>query len=328
MNQIDLFEKLKNKLGIKDSIKLFDRANRGIYSDKPIEKNHVIIRIKSKYLLEFQRIEHLYPIDGIDNINSIVAFHLTRLFYEQDEFWSCYIDLLPQDISEFILFWNEQDLSLISNTSVEVDLQKHIESIDNDFTLIYLFNKQNNVVSYDIVSDDNLYSTWLRFRLLVGSRIFGYSKHGESISGIIPYIDMINHSIEPNTTWYYDNLSESFVLVSTKLIPPGNEIVDDYGVSNNLELLLYYGFTIKQNPKPILKFISGDIEYLFDTSFTLKNYETDKLNIIIEKIKKIYSHHMEILPKITNSNILQIYLDEIIVIKYLLKIMQVNFIQV
>ena len=123
-------------------------------------------------------------------------------------------------------------------------------------------------------------------------------------------------------------MSESFVLVSTKLIPPGNEIVDDYGVSNNLELLLYYGFTIKQNPKPILKFISGDIEYLFDTSFTLKNYETDKLNIIIEKIKKIYSHHMEILPKITNSNILQIYLDEITVIKYLLKIMQVNFIQV
>ena len=314
MHKPNTFDELKNKLGIKDSLALYDRVERGIYSTVPIEKNNVIIRIKSKYLLEFQKIENLYPINGIEHVNSIVAFHLTNLFYEQDEFWSCYINLLPSDLSEFVLFWKGQELDMIANTSLQMEMHQHIESIENDYWLIYLFNKENN-----IIPDENFYSTWLKFRILVGSRIFGYNKYGEETSGIVPYIDMINHSFEPNTTWYFDNNSDSFVLVSTERIPANKEIVDNYGTKNNLELLLYYGFTIKENPNPIVKFCLNDVVYEFDNNSTLTIYSNEEIENIIVKINQIYSHHLKILPKIKNSNISNIYLDEITVIKNLLK---------
>jgi hypothetical protein len=324
MNYAKSFDKLKKMLGIKDSLQLFNRMERGIYSTNPIEKNSVVIRIKSKHLLEFQKINKLYPIDGIENVNSIVAFHLARLFYEKDEFWSCYIDLLPSDISEFVFFWDPQDLDLIKNTSMELDINQHIDFVLNDFELIYLFNKEHGIISDPSINTyENFYSIWLRFRLLVGSRIFGYNKHGEETSGIVPYVDMINHSIEPNTTWYFDNSSDTFVLVSTEYIPKNKEIVDNYGVTNNVDLIIYYGFTIGQNPNPYIKFSIGEIEYEFDTNSTFIEFSDRQIEQIVVKIKQIYLHHLKILPKIKNSNIANIYLDEIYVIKYLIKCLNI-----
>ena len=54
------FYRLKLWLGIKDSLKLFDRTQRGIYSTESIGKNKIIIKIKSKFLIEYQQIYKLY----------------------------------------------------------------------------------------------------------------------------------------------------------------------------------------------------------------------------------------------------------------------------
>jgi len=59
---MDSFDRLKKWLGIKDSLKIFERKQRGIYSTTQIEKNKIIITIKSKYLFEFQYIYSLYQI--------------------------------------------------------------------------------------------------------------------------------------------------------------------------------------------------------------------------------------------------------------------------
>ena len=319
MQESNLFDEMKKWLGIKDSLKLFNRTTRGIYSTVPIEKNNIIIRIKSKYLLEYQKINKLYPIDGIEQVNSIVSFHLTKLYFEQDEFWSRYIDLLPSDVSEFIMFWNPQDFDMIQRTSLKNDIDTHIESIENDFDLISLFNQKHKIIPNQI-SKEEFYQTWLRFRLLVGSRIFGYNKQGVETSGLIPYIDMINHSVKPNATWYFDNSSDTFVLVSAEQIIAGEEIVDNYGVTNNQELLLYYGFTIVQNPNPIIKLCLEDTNYQFDlTSSTNTIVSEDEKKNIIDKLGQIYQHHNKMIPKIKNPNILNIYLDEISVIEHLLK---------
>jgi hypothetical protein len=114
---MNTFNKLKKWLGINDSLKLFEREQRGLYSTQPIEKNKIIIKIKSKNLLEYQKIYLELPIDGIEEANSLVAFYLTKLYFEKNEFWLNYIESLPMNLSEFPIFWSQNELNNLKYTS-------------------------------------------------------------------------------------------------------------------------------------------------------------------------------------------------------------------
>lgn len=317
------FDRLKKWLGINDTLKLFEREQRGIYSTTPIEKNKIIIRIKSKYLLEYQYIYNIYPIEDIEEANTLVAFYLTKLFYDKDEYWLEYIKSMPTDLTEFPIFWSETNLNYLKQTSFynwkDANYSTHLEKIQYDFDVINNYNQINQIIQN--VDDDDFYNIWLRFRILVGSRIFGYVKFGNETSGMVPYIDMINHSLIPNTTWYFDDSLDSFVLISTKYINKGEEICDNYGVKNNIELLLYYGFTLNFNPNPVLSFDIGETNYIFSLDYPIHNLcelcSVNK-NLIKKKLENIYSHHKNKISFITNQNIINIFNDEIKIIKFLL----------
>ena len=331
-NQSNQFNKLKKWLGIKDSLKLFEREQRGIYSTEPIEKNKIIMKIKSKYLLEYQQIYSIYPIDDIEEANSLVAFYLTKLYYECDEFWSNYIESMPYNLDEFPIFWSQTELNFLKQTSfycltdTEANYISHLDKIQQDFFIIKQFDEQNEIIqknSEQNISDEQLYQTYLKFRILVGSRIFGYVKYGNETSGMVPYVDLINHSDMPNTAWYFDDNLDSFVLISTKYIAKGEELCDNYGDKNNIELLLYYGFTLETNQNSILSFDINKINYIFKNNFNpdeINNYDMEKKIILKNKLKNIYSHHNEKISSriITNTNIINIYKDEIKIINFLL----------
>lgn len=317
------FDRLKKWLCIKDSLKLFEREQRGIYSTVPIEKNKIIIRIKSKYLLEYQYIYSIYPIEDIEEANSLVAFYLTKLFYEQDEFWLEYIKSFPTDLTEFVVFWSETNLNILKQTSFYnwdfTNYPLHIEKIQQDFDIINEYNQNNQIIQN--VDYDEFYNNWLKFRILVGSRIFGYLKYGIETSGMVPYVDMINHSLTPNTTWYFDDGLDSFILLSTKNINKGEEICDNYGVKNNIELLLYYGFTLDSNPNPILSFDIGKTNYSFGLDYPLSNIselDSNDKNSIKKKLVSIYSHHKKKISSVSNQNIINIFNDEIKIINFLI----------
>jgi hypothetical protein len=320
---MNTFNKLKKWLGINDSLKLFEREQRGLYSTQPIEKNKIIIKIKSKYLLEYQKIYLELPIDGIEEANSLVAFYLTKLYFEKNEFWLNYIESLPMNLSEFPIFWSQNELNNLKYTSFyclkDKNLIYHLDSIQQDFDIIKQYNNENNII--EDIEDEIIYDTYLRFRILVGSRIFGYVKYGNETSGIVPYIDLLNHSETPNTTWYFDDDLDSFVLASTKFIAKGEELCDNYGVKNNIELLLYYGFTIKSNPNPILSFNFDKTNYFFNLNFNiyeLNEYDFEKKNMLKKKLEDIYQHHNKKIVTIKNENIINIFQDEIGIIKLLL----------
>jgi hypothetical protein len=156
---------------------------------------------------------------------------------------------------------------------------------------------------------------------LVGSRIFGYIKFGIETSGMVPYIDLINHSEIPNTIWYFDDTLDSFILMSTKYIPKGEEICDNYGIKNNIELLLYYGFTLESISNPILSFDIDKINYFFNLNIDinkLNELDSDEKNKIKIKLINIYQHHTKKIVLCKNINIINIFCDEIKIIKLLL----------
>jgi len=315
--------RLKKWLGIKDTLKMFERDERGIYTTEPIKEGNIVIKIKSKYLLEYQQIYQIYTIDDIEEANSLVAFYLTKLYLDKDEFWSPYINTLPENLKEFPYYWNVQELNYLKSTSfysgVEINYPAHLETIQTDFDIIYQYNTVNSII--ENCSKDELWNIYIRFRILVGSRIFGYLKYGIETSGMVPYIDLLNHSGDQNTIWYWDDKLDAFILMATRNINKGEEITDNYGLKTNIELLLYYGFTINPNSSSTLSFNLNDINYTFSLQYDLmklEQLETKYKCELKKKLEKIYSNHKNKISNIKNTNIQNIYKDEMNIIKLLL----------
>jgi hypothetical protein len=286
--QPEWFEKLKAWLQIKDNIKIqtLGCGYRSCYSTIPIKQYESIVKIKSKYLIEYSRIEKIYPIEDLEYANSLVAFYLMVEDLDPNSSIRPYLDSLPKSTDEFVLSDLEQEqMTQLANGSKYLT---HLEDLEADCVIIYTWTLENKCVQFD--GSDNFeefYSRYIHYRFLVGSRIFGYERDGHSQSGLVPYIDMFNHSFEPNAAWEYNDQTDSFVLQSIKSINPGEEIVDSYGCQNNFNLFVYYGFVSNPNPYPII-----------DTNQIDKSILESHIN----KIKK---------KQITNPNIAQLYLDEI-----------------
>lgn len=349
------FNKLKEWLKIKDDIKLFDRPQRGIYSTKNIKKFDQIIKIKSKYLMEYSNIYKIYPIDDIEEKNSLVAFYILIQYLDNKDnakqnWWNPYIESFPDDISEYLYYWPTSKLKLLNNTSIMSNgfhnYNEHINSIENDWEIIYDFCQSKEIADLtDIFNNYNfnyLHDLFIRFRILVGSRIFGYDKNEVEESGMVPYIDMINHSFNSNTTWYFDDEQDCFILRATEDIPKGMEIVDDYGDKSNINLLLFYGFTLSNNPFPILRtsitdpnnnIIHLELTLNFNLTNIMNKFESKYNFLIEEKLNQIKNHHEKQLKLFElnkhhdynyqyNYNIINIYLDEISVIIRIIKQIQ------
>jgi histone-lysine N-methyltransferase SETD3 len=84
-------------------------------------------------------------------------------------------------------------------------------------------------------------------RSIIGSRNFGIFVDNIKQSAMVPFADMLNHSPDVNTKWYYKK--KAFFLDSTKPIKEGSEITDTYGIKCNSKYLVYYGFTLHDNAK-------------------------------------------------------------------------------
>ena len=122
------FHKLKKWLNIKDNIKIFNRPQRGIYSTENIKKGAIIIKIKSKFLIEYNKIYKTYPIEDIEETNSLVAYFLVIENNKKDSFWKEYIDSLPNNLDEFLYYWNDKKINLLKNTSMTTE---DFYSLDN-----------------------------------------------------------------------------------------------------------------------------------------------------------------------------------------------------
>lgn len=85
-------------------------------------------------------------------------------------------------------------------------------------------------------------------RLLVCSRVFGVVVERVKTDALVPVADMLNHHMPKQTSWYYCDSSNGFVIQSLREIPAGSEIFDSYGQKCNSRFLLNYGFTLPENP--------------------------------------------------------------------------------
>jgi hypothetical protein len=141
---------------------------------------------------------------------------------------------------------------------------------------------------------------------------------------LVPYADLLNHSIKSNTYWYFDDTKDSFIVQATENIPKNTEIFDSYGSKTNVQLVIYYGFSIKNNPYSKLEFtyknnlITLDKKSNLESILYSNNFYKYKEDIITLLNKKLLLH-TENIKKTDDYNIKNLLHDEITIIRKLLK---------
>ena len=316
-NNLRKWLKLEN-----DNIRMFEKNSRGIYSINDIKKGERIMEIPEKYILEYSNINNFEITEKLNNTNSYFAIYLLLESFNKKSYWKIYLDSLPKNLSEYIYFFNSDKLSQLKNTSImcskTYNFLEHMKYIKKDCITLYKWIIKKKLLDKNLMDYDSFFKLFLKFRIYICSRIFSYTKNNNEENGIVPYADLLNHSQNPNTTWYYDDTKNVFVVESTKNIKKNTEIYDSYGQKTNIQLIMYYGFSIKNNKFSKLNFIHENKLFTLD-------YNTDKELItqknIINKLKKILDHHTKKIKdnEIKDNNILNIYSDEINIIKKFIK---------
>jgi histone-lysine N-methyltransferase SETD3 len=303
------FNILKKWLNMQnDNLKMYKRHIRGIYSTHDIKNGDYILVIPSKYIIQYSDIKDDYLENKLKNTNSDIAKYLLLESINPKSFYKPYLDSMPSDINEYPFFYKKSELNQLKKTSLfckdayNFDEQK--KHILYDAKIIYKYLYKKNIITMDF---KEFYALFLKFRVLVCSRVFGYIKNYSEENAMVPYADLFNHSNNSNTKWYFDDKKDSFILEATKNIKKGSEIYDSYGSKSNIQLLRYYSFTIPNNKHSFVNINHKGHVYHFDKDSKVTDLD------LIKKIKdKIIEMKKDLKGgSITNENIVNIYNDEI-----------------
>jgi hypothetical protein len=322
------FSKLKRWMKIKDNIAVYDRPERGLYSTKPIKAHDVVVRVRAEFLMEYSFIQSVHDVEGLEQIHSLVAFYLLLCSRDPNSLWTPFLNTFPTDASEFPMFWSRKDMKVVAQTSlVGPHYDSYLDTIESDALILYTYATDHQLLEFD--DFDEFRNIYLKNRLMVGSRLFGYTRDGIPQSAMVPYVDMVNHSFDPNTMWCFDDRSDSFILVAIRDIPANSEILDSYGDQPNVDLLLYYGFTLPDNPFITLRLSLNGCNLVLTQSSDLSQLgsvdEGDAafdVSAIAQILSEKLRSHEAIIATVSSSNlpnIFNIIFDEVKLIRLLLK---------
>lgn len=304
------FNNLKKWLGVKDSVYInMDVPQRGIYTKKPIKEGDIILKIPDKkiiddikvkqYISKLKNGNEVIQLNNLGDTNGLFALYLS--LQPKKSKWNPYINILPQDLSNYPLMYNKNDIKCLKGTHY-VEKHDNHQNI-NDYRK---YNKSKFDVIYNLIKDDEkinkldkktLKQNFLKYLTLANSRLFNYYRYNDSVNGLVPYADLFNHSNTENATWYFDDNLKSFIVKATKNIDANSEIFDSYGPKNDDQLLFTYGFGIKDNENSTIplkinvKKMNNTIELpaKFDKYSIDSNINTLSVtnNVPSQKIKKI-----------------------------------------
>ena len=333
MNNFDI---LKKWLKIKDdNLQMFEKGSRGLFSTKDINKGDIIMQIPLKYLIELSTIEKsiksMKSMKSIkcdfNNTNSTIASYILLESLNKKSKWKKYLDTFPQDLSEYIHFYKKDKMRLLQESSImckdSLNIKDVIEEITNEGIIFYESLKDKNILPKEYSDINNFIKLFMKFRIYVDSRTFQYKKYNNDESALVPYADLLNHSNKSNTYWYFDDIKKSFIVQAIEDIPKNCEIFDSYGNKSNIRLVIFYGFSIKNNPYSQLVFTYKDNLITLDKKSDLESillyYNLYKYRkYIISFLEKKLLSHMENIKKTDDYNIKNILNDEIVIIKKML----------
>jgi len=233
-----------------DNLNIIDQKNkeRGILSNKEIKSGNHVFLIPNKLLItnrtaeKFPEIKNLHKIfrDKSEtelNIIMIAVFMLYAEAYEsimKDVNWTPYFDILPETLDHIPLFW-DKELEYLKGSYLYDKIKDRVKMIKQEYKTI-----KKEISNFKLF---NFYE-YLRMRSIVSSRNFKLNIHGDVVSAMVPFADMLNHSPTCQTRWSFNDNLDSYQMVAKKDIQKGVEITDSYGIKPLDNYFLYYGFLL------------------------------------------------------------------------------------
>ena len=276
--------KLLNTLSIHNAffpkVEIFSHTknNRGVIAKRFITKNEIIMTIPKECILTVD-------IAKESDIGKQISVFMNRklnspkhsllssfILYEKNKEnsqWKFYYDIFPKDFHTYPFFYNESENILLNGSKFLLKVKEKRKDIEEDYNVLCSL--------IDNYKDNISFSDFFTIRIIVSSRIFGIKINGIKVDALIPLADMLNHSSHNQTSWYYDDQIESFVVQAIEDIKEGDEIFDSYGKKPNSSYLLNYGFTIDNNEEnneyPLTLMLNRDSCELFSLKENFINSE-------------------------------------------------------
>ena len=251
-NKLNKFKNLFNNYGgfTKANIKYKENVpvpTREVYINDKVSANNLIIEIPIEMILTNINGENA-PIwrkrsDEMNNNLVGILYYMDKINPNTNPFIRSYLNILPKSIEGIPCFWDKKYYQYLKNTS----LYKNI--LDRNIRLDKSFQDMNQSLlpKYKLS-----YQDYLLYKSLVASRNFSFIKGNKRIRGLVPFGDMLNHDINPNTRWGFDNNTNKFFFRTTRDILKGDILTDTYGSKPSYQYLLHYGFFLPEKHQVLI----------------------------------------------------------------------------
>lgn len=171
----------------------------------------------------------------------MIVFMITEM-KKGNSFFKPYFDILPEDLSNFPIFWSDNELKMLQGSMILSQIQDRKRYLKEDYkNLTEAIPEFRKLCSY---------RKFVQLRTLVGSRNFGITIGSERVGAMVPMSDMLNHKRPQMTSWTYNNYQNAFTITSKENISYNTELMDSYGIKSKSQFLLHYGFIPDNNIEP------------------------------------------------------------------------------
>ncbi|XP_077237626.1 rubisco methyltransferase family protein isoform X2 [Tasmannia lanceolata] len=161
--------------------------------------------------------------------------------------WSNYISALPRQPYS-LLYWtlSEIEMYLVASPIRERAIERITDVVGtyNDLK-VRIFSKYPHLFPEEVFNIETF--KW-SFGILFSRLVRLPSMEGKV--ALVPWADMLNHSSEVETYLDYDKSSSGVVFTTDRSYQPGEQVFISYGKKSNGELLLSYGFVLKEGSNP------------------------------------------------------------------------------
>ncbi|CAF1323561.1 unnamed protein product [Adineta ricciae] len=236
---IEEFLQWFNSIGVHTdnvTVSYSDHHGFGLYSCQPsIEKDSVVLSIPEAIF-----IKPSYQIEDFSGFEHIILHLLQEKSHPYVKFLRS-ISCIPS----WRRFSTEQYPRQLTNP-----MKKHLEKYNQSRHKFAQYNDEEFLWAYYAINTRCVHFDMERD-----------SKEQDDNLCLIPYLDFVNHSVQPNTISKFNQTTRSYDIYAIKSIELNEQITFLYNPHSNVDLFIEYGFVLQSNPYNQLK-LEDDLQQI------------------------------------------------------------------
>ncbi len=229
-------------------IEYYDVDYRGICVSKTIKPNDFIMKIPLDCVISLEDSKYhgtnakLLDLGAVYNSpHTHLAISLLDAKYDYEGKYKYYIKCFPKYFGNVPINFNREKLKQLKGSYALVKIAQKI---------FFLKAEYNNILKL-MPTFQYSYEDFVWARTCVITRVYAVDRtiDGKKIKDtiLVPFADMANHVMQPNTHWYFDEAVNSFIVKAASYINKGDNLFESYGKKNNYRYFVNYGFTVENN---------------------------------------------------------------------------------